>query len=89
MQRNRQSLGQSPEAMPVYGTIGSRFNDDGVTALYQGIVAALVQSLVGAKRYSRTPASPFRVSESERVLSALSVRITVRYSKRRTSPTTR
>ncbi len=41
VQRNRQSFGQSPEAMPVYGTIASRFNDDGVTALYQGIVAAL------------------------------------------------
>jgi len=41
VQRNRQSFGQSPDAMPVYGTIASRFNDDGVTALYQGIVAAL------------------------------------------------
>ncbi|MGE0875396.1 MAG: fused isobutyryl-CoA mutase/GTPase IcmF [Burkholderiales bacterium] len=41
VQRNRQSFGQSPEAMPVYGTIASRFNDDGVTALYQGIVAVL------------------------------------------------
>ena len=41
VQRNRQSFGQSPEAMPVYGTIASRFNDDGVTALYQGIAAKL------------------------------------------------
>jgi len=29
--------------MPVYGTIASRFNDDGVTALYQGILPALVE----------------------------------------------
>src|SRR6185503_329196 len=28
-------------AMPVYGTVASRFNDDGVTALYQGIAAKL------------------------------------------------
>jgi|CXWL01.1.fsa_nt_gi methylmalonyl-CoA mutase len=41
VQRNRQLFGQSPDSMPVYGTIASRFNDDGVTALYQGIAAAL------------------------------------------------
>ena len=41
VQRNRQVFGQAPEAMPVYGTIASRFNDDGVTALYQGIAARL------------------------------------------------
>ena len=41
VQRNRQAFGQSPEAMPVYGTIAARFNDDGVTALYQGVVELL------------------------------------------------
>ena len=41
MQRNRESFAQSPEQMPVYGTIASRFNDDGVTALYQAIAASL------------------------------------------------
>ena len=43
VQRNRQSFGQSPDAMPVYGTIASRFNDDGVTALYQGLSAKLAE----------------------------------------------
>jgi methylmalonyl-CoA mutase len=43
VQRNRQTFGQSPDAMPVYGTIASRFNDDGVTALYQGIAATLTE----------------------------------------------
>ena len=38
MQRNRRDFGASPEAMPVYGTIASRFNDDGVTAFYQGLM---------------------------------------------------
>ncbi|MFC4534821.1 fused isobutyryl-CoA mutase/GTPase IcmF [Sphaerisporangium dianthi] len=32
--RNREAFGSSPEAMPVYGTVAARFNDDGVTALY-------------------------------------------------------
>src|SRR5512147_130172 len=41
MQRNRESFGQGPEQMPVYGTIAARFNDDGVTALYQGLGARL------------------------------------------------
>src|SRR5690349_1218293 len=38
VQRNRKAFDRSPEEMPVYGTIASRFNDDGVTALYQGIL---------------------------------------------------
>jgi isobutyryl-CoA mutase len=41
VQRNRERFKESPDAMPVYGTIASRFNDDGVTALYQGLAAAL------------------------------------------------
>uniref|UniRef100_A0A7C4VS40 Fused isobutyryl-CoA mutase n=1 Tax=Desulfatirhabdium butyrativorans TaxID=340467 RepID=A0A7C4VS40_9BACT len=41
VQRNRKAWDKMPEDMPVYGTIASRFNDDGVTALYQGILDAL------------------------------------------------
>src|SRR6202020_820839 len=40
-QRNRSLFDQSPDSMPVYGTMASRFNDDGVTALYQAIVPKL------------------------------------------------
>ena len=40
-QRNRLLFNRAPEAMPVYGTIASRFNDDGVTALYQDVAALL------------------------------------------------
>ena len=42
VQRNRNAFAQSPDTMPVYGTIASRFNDDGVTALYLGLLDALV-----------------------------------------------
>src|SRR5713101_5437569 len=42
-QRNRRLFDRSAEEMPVYGTIASRFNDDGVTALYQGILATLAE----------------------------------------------
>lgn len=40
-QRNRGDFGRSPDSMPVFGTLASRFNDDGVTALYQAIVSQL------------------------------------------------
>jgi methylmalonyl-CoA mutase len=41
LQRNRESFAQAPDQMPVFGTIAARFNDDGVTALYQEIAATL------------------------------------------------
>src|SRR5688500_4823782 len=40
-QRNRELFAQAPDTMPVYGTQASRFNDDGVTALYHAIAARL------------------------------------------------
>ncbi len=40
-QRNHELFRVAPEEMPVYGTIASRFNDDGVSALYQAIARAL------------------------------------------------
>ncbi len=41
MQRNRQQFDVMPDRMPVYGTIASHFNDDGVTAAYQGLLEIL------------------------------------------------
>jgi len=40
-QRNRQAFDQPLESMPVYGSIAARFNDDGVNALYHGLVDLL------------------------------------------------
>jgi methylmalonyl-CoA mutase len=37
VQRNRGAFNVMPDQMPVYGTMASRFNDDGVTALYQAL----------------------------------------------------
>ena len=37
VQRNRSNFNVMPDEMPVYGTIASRFNDDGVTALFQAL----------------------------------------------------
>ncbi|MCL4775340.1 MAG: cobalamin-dependent protein, partial [Burkholderiaceae bacterium] len=42
-QRNREAFGKRPDEMPVYGTQASHFNDDGVTALYQGMLPRLAE----------------------------------------------
>ncbi|MEW6111843.1 MAG: fused isobutyryl-CoA mutase/GTPase IcmF [Thermodesulfobacteriota bacterium] len=41
IQRNVARFDRKLEDFPVYGTIASRFNDDGVTSLYVGIVGAI------------------------------------------------
>ncbi len=43
VQRNRMDFSKSLEDFPVYGTIASRFNDDGVTGLYSAIVQSCAQ----------------------------------------------
>ena len=43
VQRNREMWTTKPEDMPVYGTQASKFNDDGVTALYQGLLPRLAE----------------------------------------------
>ena len=40
-QRNRELWSRAPDEMPVFGTQASRFNDDGVTALYHALRDAL------------------------------------------------
>jgi len=66
VQRNRSAFDKTPEQMPVFGTIASRFNDDGITALYQALLAELRQH--GLKQYqSRLAHVDTRVS-SERTL---------------------
>ncbi|HNH17276.1 fused isobutyryl-CoA mutase/GTPase IcmF [Zoogloea sp.] len=42
VQRNRELFTTQVEQMPVFGTMAARFNDDGVTALYQALAPALV-----------------------------------------------
>jgi len=41
VQRNREAFTAMPDQMPVFGTMASRFNDDGVTALYQALKVRL------------------------------------------------
>jgi methylmalonyl-CoA mutase len=43
VQRNKEAFGKRPEDMPVFGTMAARFNDDGVTALYQALKPRLTE----------------------------------------------
>jgi methylmalonyl-CoA mutase len=66
-QRNKQLFAKAPEEMPVFGTMASRFNDDGVTALYQAIAPRLVE--MGLKRApGRLPAVATRQSTNQTVV---------------------
>ncbi len=47
VQRNKEAWGTPTDQMPVFGTMASRFADDGVTALYQAIAPLLVTKSSG------------------------------------------
>jgi isobutyryl-CoA mutase len=67
VQRNREAFREPPDAMPVFGTIAARFNDDGVTALYHALADALgVKGLQLAER--RLPRPAGKVSSNVHVI---------------------
>jgi isobutyryl-CoA mutase len=66
-QRNRELFSRRPDEMPVYGTQASRFNDDGVTALYHGLLPRLAQ-LGLALEPSRLPLPPHKHSSGKNVI---------------------
>ena len=66
-QRNREAFTTSPEEMPVYGTMAARFNDDGVTALYQGLLPRLVEHGLKAKP-GKLPRVAVRASSNQTVV---------------------
>jgi len=64
VQRNREAFSQPADQMPVFGTMAARFNDDGVTALYQAIKPRLA-SLGLSLRDGRLPAVKVRHSTNQ------------------------
>jgi isobutyryl-CoA mutase len=49
VQRNKEAFDKRPEDMPVFGTQASKFNDDGVTALYLSLYKSLSEHNIPAK----------------------------------------
>jgi methylmalonyl-CoA mutase len=63
VQRNRKAFDQSPEEMPVFGTIAAHFNDDGVTALYHALLDQ-IQAKTGVHWASGRPRPHGRASSA-------------------------
>jgi len=66
-QRNHRLFSDPLERMPVFGTIASRFNDDGVTALYQGMLPRLVDCGLKAEP-GKLPGVSVRASSGKSVI---------------------
>ncbi|AKJ31416.1 fused isobutyryl-CoA mutase/GTPase IcmF [Caldimonas brevitalea] len=64
VQRNREAFDRRPDDMPVFGTIASRFNDDGVTALFQALKPRLA-ALGLPLREGRLPSVSTRYSSQQ------------------------
>lgn len=67
VQLNRRALEQPVEDMPVFGTIASRFNDDGVTALYHALLDA-IETKTGVALRSKRSRPQSRNSSSKAVI---------------------
>ncbi len=65
--RNRNAWDKSPKEMPVFGTIASKFNDDGLTALYHAILDTIAEK-AGVKFESNLPRSNTKTSTSKTII---------------------
>ncbi len=67
VQRNRKAWDKKPEDLPVFGTIASKFNDDGVTALYHALLDTLSQK-TGVTFKSSLPRPASKTSTSKTII---------------------
>ncbi|BBO81015.1 Fused isobutyryl-CoA mutase [Desulfosarcina ovata subsp. sediminis] len=67
MQRNLNLWDQPLEAMPVFGTIAAKFNDDGVTALYHALLDTIWKK-TGVRLDSHLPMPAGKTSSSRTII---------------------
>ncbi|MBU1742528.1 MAG: cobalamin-dependent protein, partial [Proteobacteria bacterium] len=67
VQRNLNAWDKDPDEMPVYGTIASKFNDDGVTGLYHGLLGA-IKDKTGVAFKSSLPRTGRKTSTSKTII---------------------
>jgi methylmalonyl-CoA mutase len=67
VQRNRKAWDRPMEEMPVFGTIASKFNDDGVNALYHGILDTIA-ARTGVEFKPRLPRPVSKTSTSKTII---------------------
>ncbi|MBL8309406.1 MAG: cobalamin-dependent protein [Burkholderiales bacterium] len=73
VQRNKEAWSTSPDQMPVFGTMASRFADDGVTALYQAVAPVLVEKSKGTLKLAAgklTPVATHASSQTHAIVPA-------------------
>ncbi len=67
VQRNRKAWDKDPKEMPVFGTIASKFNDDGVTAFYHTLLD-VIKEKKGVQYDSSIPRVEVRESSSKTII---------------------
>ena len=67
VQRNRKAFDRDPSEMPVFGTIASKFNDDGITALYHAILDT-IHTKTGVTYEPRLPRPESKTSSSKTII---------------------
>jgi len=67
VQRNRKAFETEAERMPVFGTIASKFNDDGLTALYHALLDTIAAK-TGIRFESRLPRPAANISTSKTII---------------------
>ncbi len=67
VQRNQKAWDVAPDKMPVFGTIAAKFNDDGVTALYQAVLKTISRK-TGVEFHSKLPPSTSNYSTSKTII---------------------
>lgn len=84
VQRNRKEWKTAQDAFPVYGTIASKFNDEGITALYHGIIEQInAKSSLNLQPSIEKPENKFSTSKtivipSERIRYLAEIAATIR-----------
>jgi len=67
VQRNRKAWDKDPKDLPVFGTIASKFNDDGVTAFYHGLLDVIAEKK-GVEYKSSIPRVAVKESSSKTII---------------------
>ncbi|WP_114970594.1 fused isobutyryl-CoA mutase/GTPase IcmF [Rhodoferax ferrireducens] len=65
VQRNKEAWTTPADQMPVFGTMAARFNDDGVTALYQALKARLAELGMKVAEAGQLPSVSVRHSTNQ------------------------
>ncbi len=67
VQRNLKAFDRDPAEMPVFGTIASKFNDDGVTALYHALID-VIHTKTGVQFKALIPRPQSKTSSSKTII---------------------